>query len=74
MILLLASYYYGDVTKEVEKGGACGTSGGEEKYKVLTGKPEGKTLLKRLKCRWEDNIKIGCVIVDCIDLVQGRHK
>jgi len=43
-------------------------------YKVLTGKPEGKTLLKRLKCRWEDNIKIGCVIVDCIDLVQGRNK
>jgi hypothetical protein len=27
--------------------------------KVLTGKPKGKTLLERLKRRWEDNIKIG---------------
>jgi hypothetical protein len=25
-------------------------------YKVLVGKPEGKRLLGRPKCRWEDHI------------------
>jgi len=27
-------------------------------YRVLVGKPEGKRLLGRTRCRWEDNIKI----------------
>jgi hypothetical protein len=27
-------------------------------YKVLMGKPEGKTPLARPKCRWEDGIRI----------------
>jgi len=27
-------------------------------YRVLVGKPEGKSLLGRPKCRWEDNIKM----------------
>ena len=27
-------------------------------YKVLVGKPEGKTLLGRTRRRWEDNIKM----------------
>jgi hypothetical protein len=27
-------------------------------YKVLVGKPEGKRLLGRLKCRWENGIRI----------------
>jgi hypothetical protein len=27
-------------------------------YRVLVGKPEGKTSLGRPRCRWEDNIKI----------------
>ena len=42
--------------------------------KVLAGKPEGKILLEIFKRRWKDNIKVGCEIVDCIDLVQGRNK
>jgi hypothetical protein len=27
-------------------------------YKLVVGKPEGKSPLGRSKCRWEDNIKI----------------
>jgi hypothetical protein len=27
-------------------------------YNILVGKPEGKRLLGRHRCRWEDNIKI----------------
>jgi hypothetical protein len=27
-------------------------------YKILVGKPEGKTSLRRLRHRWEDNIKM----------------
>jgi len=27
-------------------------------YRVLVGKPEGKRLLGRLRCRWADNIKM----------------
>jgi hypothetical protein len=28
-------------------------------YRVLVGRPEGKRLLERPRCRWEDNIKMG---------------
>jgi len=27
-------------------------------YKILGGKPEGKTLLQRPRCRWEDNMMV----------------
>jgi hypothetical protein len=27
-------------------------------YRVLVGKPEGKRPLGRLRCRWDDNIKM----------------
>jgi hypothetical protein len=27
-------------------------------YKVLVGKPKGKRSLRRLKCRWEDGIRM----------------
>jgi len=40
-------------------GGACSTY--EDRrgvYKVLVWKPEGKSPLGRLRCRWEDNIKV----------------
>ena len=34
-------------------------------YKVLLGKPEGKRPLGRLRCRWEDNIKMDLREVGC---------
>jgi hypothetical protein len=42
-------------------------------YRVLVGKPEGKRLLGRPMCRWEDSIKmdlqeVGCGVVDWIKL------
>ena len=46
-------------------------------YSVLVGKPEGKTLRRRPRRRWEDNIKldlqeVGCEGMDWIDLAQDR--
>jgi hypothetical protein len=39
--------------------GTCGTRGeGRGVYKVLVGRPKGKTPLRRPKRRWEDNIKV----------------
>jgi hypothetical protein len=48
-------------------------------YGVLVGKPEGKRPLERLRCRWEDNIKMdlqemGCKGMDWIDLAQDRDR
>jgi len=34
-------------------------------YRVLVGKPEGKKLLGRPRCRWEDNIKMDLQGVGC---------
>ena len=47
-------------------------------YRVLVGKPEGKTSLWRPRRRWEDNIKtdlqeVGCGATDWIELAQDRH-
>jgi hypothetical protein len=54
---------------------------GEERkvYKVLVGKPEGKTPLGRPRRRWEDGIRmylreIGLGGVDCIRLSQDRDR
>jgi hypothetical protein len=52
--------------------------GGDEKcIQNLVGKPEGKRLLGRRRCRWEDNIKIdlremGLEGMDWIHLADDR--
>ena len=48
-------------------------------YRVLVGRPEGKTPLGRPRRRWEDNIKmalqeVGCGGMDWIDLAQDRDR
>jgi hypothetical protein len=48
-------------------------------YKVLVGKPEGKRPLGRPRRRWENNIKmdlqkVGCGVMDWIELVQDRDR
>jgi hypothetical protein len=48
-------------------------------YRVLVGKPEGKTPLGRPGRRWEDNIKmdlqgVGCGGMDWIDLAQDMER
>jgi len=47
-------------------------------YRVLVGKPEGKSLLGRPRHRWEDNIKmdlqeVGCEGMDWIEPAQDRE-
>jgi hypothetical protein len=33
-------------------------------YRILVGKPEGKTPLGRPRCRWEDNIKMDPIEIE----------
>jgi hypothetical protein len=47
--------------------------------RVLVGKPEGKRPLRRLRRRWEDNIKmdpqeVGGVCGDSMELAQDRDR
>ena len=48
-------------------------------YRVLLGKPEGNRPIRRLRHRWEDNIKVnlqavGCGGMDWINLAQDRDR
>jgi hypothetical protein len=60
--------------------GACSIYGREERVcRVLVGKPEGKRPLGRLRCRWEDNIKmdlqeLGCRGLDWTELAEDRDR
>jgi hypothetical protein len=61
--------------REDEIGRTCSTNA----YRVLVAKPEGKTPLRRPKCRCVDNIKmdlreIGWDGVDWIDMAQDRDQ
>jgi len=52
-------YYSGDQIKKNEKGRACSTCGEMTgAYRVLVGKHEGKSPLRRPTRRWEDNTKM----------------
>ena len=53
--------------------------GGRGVYRVLVGKSEGKKPFGRLRCRWEDNIKmdlqeVGYWGMDWIELAQDRDR
>jgi hypothetical protein len=58
--------------------GSCSTDGEENGvYRVLVGKPEGKSPMERPRRRWVDNISIdlqevGCGGMDWIGLAQDR--
>jgi hypothetical protein len=59
-------------------GGACGTKGEKNMYRLLVGKPERKRPLGRSRCRWIDNVKMdlletGLSVVDWIGLAQDRY-
>ena len=48
-------------------------------YRVLVGKPEGKRPCGRLRCIWEDNIKlnlqeVGYGGMDCMELALDRDR
>jgi hypothetical protein len=45
--------------EKIEMGGVCSTHGGEQKWtQGLSGETEGKRSLRRVRHRWEDNIKM----------------
>jgi hypothetical protein len=43
-------------------------------YRVEVRKPEGRRPLGRLRCRWEDNMKMDLQDMGWIDLVQKRDR
>jgi len=48
--------------KENEVDGACGKHSGEDKYRILVAKPEGKSPLGSPERRWRNNIKKGILM------------
>jgi hypothetical protein len=64
--------------EKYEMGGACSALGERRGvYRVLVGKSEGRRLIGRPRCRWEDDIKmdlqeVGCGGMDCIELALDR--
>ena len=68
------------VSKRMRWAGHVARMGGRRGvYRVLVGKPEGKRPLGRPRHRWENNMKmdlqkVGCGIMDWIDLVQDRDR
>jgi len=63
---VLTKYFSGDKIEKNEMGGACSTSGEEERrIQGFGGKPEGMISLGRPRRRWEDNIKMDLQEVGC---------
>jgi len=68
--------FVGDKIEKNEVGWACGAYGcGEEVYRVLVGKPEGRNPMGRPKRRWVGNIRmdlqeVGCGYMEWIGLAQ----
>jgi hypothetical protein len=70
MMKLRRMRWVGHVTRMGEKRNA---------YRILVGKPEGKSPLRRPRRKWEDNVKmnlreIGRGVMDWIDLAQDRDQ
>ena len=66
-----------------QEGGACRDYGrggeGWGVYRILVGKPEGRSSLGRPRRRWVDNIRmdlqeVGCGAMDWIGLAQDRDR
>jgi len=75
----LRAALFDDEMVKNEVGGACSTYGEERGIQGFGTKPEGKGLLGRPKCRWQDNGKMdvqeeGSGGMDRIELVQGRDR
>jgi len=41
-------------------------------YNILVGKPEGERSLRRSRCKWEDNIKMVLIQIECEDVYCNR--
>lgn len=61
VLWIFIKYYSGDEIKKNEADGACGAWGGgytRAAYTVLEVKLEGNRVLGRLRCRWEEHIRV----------------
>jgi hypothetical protein len=56
--LYFSPNFSGGQIKQKDMGGACGTYGRQESYKVLVGRPEGKTSIGGPRRSWENDIKM----------------
>jgi len=60
---------------ENETVAACSTQGGDDKYEILVGEPDGKAPLERSGCKQEDKTDLketGWEDVDWIELTEDR--
>ena len=79
-VKLLTQYCAGDKTEKNELGWACGAyGGGEGVYRVLVGKPEGRSYWGDLGVDGWINIRmdlqeVGCGYMDWIGLAQDRDR
>ena len=67
----------GDEIEKNEMGWACSLYGGKRRvYRVLVGRPEGRSPFGIRRHRWDDNIKkdIQVVGIDWIELAQDRDR
>jgi len=77
---MLTKYCSGGQIEKNEMDPACSVYGVRRGvYRVLVGKPEGKRPLRRLRRRWEDNIKmdhkeVGCAVIDWNELALDRDR
>jgi hypothetical protein len=60
-------------------GGTCNAHGGDEKYTITVGNPEGERPLGRPRLKLEGNVRmkltgIGCEGVEWIQMAQDRNR
>jgi hypothetical protein len=64
--VLLSQYCARDKIENNEIGGACRAyEEGNGVYRILVGTPKGKRPIGKLRCRWENNIKLDLQEVGC---------
>jgi hypothetical protein len=78
MIFTPHQIWLGDQIEKNEMDGACSAYGGEER-RILMGRLEGKKPLRRLRPRWDYNIRmdlqeVGCRGMDWIELAKDRDR
>ena len=64
-MLLVALLFHSSVLERLRREIVKHLRESRGEYRVLVGKPEGKSQLERPRCRWENNIKVDLQEVGC---------
>ena len=77
-MLLVALLFHSSVLERLRREIVKHLRESRGEYRVLVGKPEGKSQLERPRCRWENNIKVdlqevGCGSMDFIGVARIRE-